>query len=298
MAFHQHMLQRSNPQCESPAKVFAKLKSKVQREGVCAKDGISTRGEPLCNLKMNHGAEFRSPRKPAEKRDLTERRALSSRDDAKALTISPISSPQKNCGFWDSRGALVEDPLVSGGGHGCTPRKASVLESTALLQPQILVSSRQNHVGSTRPRGVGGFYARDKTHVKAVENDQMPRKDQTFEKSPTSLYSPVRNRLRKRKLEPWDFNNISSSTKIHNDTRNEPRENQKGCVVMENLLHRPVFSTAQPNINHFPQEPIMPPPRSMSTKREIYFPLKSLFSSSRGAQTNWCCLSHQIAVFY
>ncbi|XP_056915143.1 mis18-binding protein 1 [Takifugu flavidus] len=266
MASHQHLLQYSNPRSESPAKVFAKLKSKVQREGAYAKDGVSTRNEPLGDFKINHGAEFRSPRTPTEKCNLNERKGFSSRDEAKALTISPISSPQKNFGFWNSRDTLVEDLLVSGREHGCTPRKGGFLDSSAVPHPHVLVNSKQNHVESTRSRDVDGFYASNKTHMKAVENDQMLRKDQTFEKSPTSVYSPMRNRLRKRKFEPWDFGNISSSTKIHNDTQNEPQENRNGCVVMENLVHRPGFSAVQPVINHFPREPIMPPPRSMSTK--------------------------------
>lgn len=276
MASHQHLLQHSNPRSESPAKVFAKLKSKVQREEAYAKDGYSTRNERLGDFKINQGAQFRSPRKPTEKCNLNERKGFSSRDEAKALTISPISSPQKNFGFWNSRDTLVEDPLVSGRGHGCTPRKGGFLDSSAVPHSHILVNSKQNHVESTRSRDVDGFYASNKTHMKAVENDQMLRKDQTFEKSPTTIYSPMKNRLRKRKFEPWDFTNISSSTKIHNDTQNEPQEFRKCYVVMENLAHRPGFSAVQPVINHFPQEPIMPPPRSMSTKREIYFPLKSI----------------------
>lgn len=275
MACRQHLLQYSNLRSESPAKVFAKLKSKVQREGAYANDGISTRNDSLDDFKIYQGAEFRSPRKPTEKYNLNERKGFSSRDEAKALTISPISSPQKNFGFWNSRGTLVEDPLVSRRGHGCTPRKEGFLDSSAVPHPHVLVNSKQNHVDLTRSRDVDGFYARNKTHMKAVENDQMLSKDQTFEKSPTTDYSPMRNRLRKRKFEPWDFTNISSSTKIHNDTQNGPQENRNDCFVMEKLVHRPGFAAVQPVINPFPREPIMPPPKSMSTKREIYFPLTS-----------------------
>lgn len=286
MASYQHLLQHSNPRFESPAKVFAKLKSKVQREEVCAREGISSCSEPLCNDKINHGGEFRSPTKPTEsawlKGDFKERTGFGSRDEAKALTISPVSSPQKSLGFWNLYNTLTEDePLVSGRGHGCTPRKEACLESTAVGQPQFLVSRKQNHVETVPFRDADRFNASNKTHMKAVENDHMLRQDQTFDKSTSSVYSPMRNRLRKRKIEPWNFCNVFSSTKIHNDTRNQPQENKtcvddspESCVVMENLVHRSGFSAVRPDISRFPQAPIIPPSRSMGMKREVY-----LFSS-------------------
>lgn len=282
MASYQHLLQHSNPRLESPAKVFAKLKYKVQREEVCAREGISSCSEALCNVKINHGGEFRSPMKPTESAriigDFRERTGFGSRDEAKALTISPVSSPQKSLGFWNSYSTLtVDEPLVSGRGHGCTPRKEAFLESTAVGQPQFLVSRKRNHVETAWFRDVDRFDASNKTHMRAVENDHVLRQDQTFEKSTSSVVSPMRNRLRKRKMEPWDFSNVSSSTKIHNDTRNQPQENKtcvdgsrESCVVMENLVHRPGFSAVRPGISRFPWAPVIPPSRSMGIKREIY----------------------------
>lgn len=185
-----------------------------------------------------------------------------SRDEAKALTISPISSPRKNLGCWNSQDTVLDNEhLVSGTGHGCTPRKGAFLESTAVPQPQSLVNRKQNHVESALFRHLDVFNAGNKMS--------------------TSVFSPMRNRLRKRKCGPWDCHDISSSTKIHNDTGSHCPEN-KTYVVMEDLVQRPRFSA----VTHFPQEPIMPPPRSLAKKSKI-----NLFTSEgsklNGAVSSW-----------
>lgn len=284
MTSYTHLGQHSNPQFQSPAKVFARLKSKVQREGVCANNGIATRNDPSCNIKGNHGAEFMSPRRTTTSArmegDLTDSHRFGSRDEAKTLAISPIASPQKNLGCWNLRSSLAEDkPLVSGGGREYEPRQRAFLESTALPQAHFLVNRKQIHEESARIRDVAGFNASNKTPVKSVGSDCMVRKGQTFQISPSSVYSPIKNRLRKRKVEPWDLN-VSSSTKIHNDTRGQPQENKacpdsrgEGCVVMENLVHRPGFFAVRPDISHFPQGPTIPPV-TMPKRCEFY-----LFSS-------------------
>lgn len=271
--------QRSNPQFQSPAKVFARLKSKVQREGVYAKNGIG------------RGAAFTSPRKTTKSArmegDLTDSRRFGFRDEAKTLTISPIPSPRKNSGCWNLRSSLAEDKrLVPGGGHGYKPRQGAFLESTALHQAQCLVNRKQIHEesASARIRDVAGFNASNKTPVKSAGGDCMFRKEQTFHISPSSVFSPIKNRLRKRKFEPWDFDNVSSSTRIHNDTRSQPQENQtsadsrgEACVVMENPVQRPGFSAVRPEIRNFPQGPIIPP-ITMAKRREIYLLLAKIYN--------------------
>lgn len=278
MASYQHLEEHSNPQFQSPAKVFARLKSKVQREGVRANNGIATRNDPPCNVKGNHGAEFMSPRKTTlMEGDLADSRGSGSREEAKPLTISPIPSPRKTFGGWNLPSSLAEDkPLVSGGGREHSSRQGTFLESTALPQAQFLVNRKQIHEASARIRDVAGFNASNKTPVKSVGNDCMFRKEQTLQISPSSVFSPIKNRLRKRKFEPWDFNNVSSSTKIDNDTRSEPQESRRcahrrgeGCVVMENLVQRAGFSAVRPHISHSPHGPTLPP-MTMEKRCEVY----------------------------
>lgn len=286
MASYQHLWQYSNPQFQSPAKVFARLKSKVQREGVYANNGIATRKDPPVNVKGNHGAEFMSPRKTRKSArmedDLTDSHGFGSRDEAKALTISPIRSPQKNFGCCNLRSRLAEDePLVPGGRRECNPRQGAFLESTSLHQAQFLVNKMQIHEESTRTGDVAGFNASNKTPVKSVGHYCMFKKEQI---SPSSVFSPIKNRLRKRKFDPWDY--VSSSTKIHNVTRSQSQENKcadsrgEGCVVMENLVHRPGFSAGiRPDTSHFPQGPIISP-MTMAVRREIYLFSAKLYNFS------------------
>lgn len=271
MASHQHLGQHPNPQFQSPAKVFARLKSKVQREGTCASNGIAARKEPPCNVQGIRGAEFTPPRKTTRSArvedDLTDSDGfIHSRNDAKALTISPIPSPQKNPGFWNLRSILAEDePLVAGRGRGYEPRQGAFLESTALHQAQLWGNGQQIHGESARSRALAGFQASNQTPVKSVGNDCMFKREQTFQISPSNVFSPIKNRLRKRKFEPRDFNNVSSSTKIPSDRRRRPPGGQawchrpaEDCVVMEDLVGGPGFPAVPPDIGHFPQGPAGP----------------------------------------
>lgn len=281
MASFQHLGKHSNPQFQSPAKVFARLKSKVQREGLSANDGIVTRNEPPGNVKGHYGAEFMSPRKTTKssrmESDLMDSRGFGSRDEAKPLTISPIPSPRKNFGRWHLPSILAEDkPLDSGGGREHASRQAAFLESTALPQAQFLVNRKQIHEESAGIRDVAGFNASNKTPVKSVANDSMFRIERTLQLSPSSVFSPIKNRLRKRKFEPWDFSSISSSTKIDSDARSQPQEDRRcarsrgeGCVVVENLVQRSGFPTVRPDISHFPHGPTVPP-TTMEQRRELY----------------------------
>lgn len=207
-----------------------------------------------------------SPRKTsrsAEEGHPTDRHGYGSRDEAKTWTISPIPSPQKKVGCWDVPSSRADDkPLVSGGGRQHSPTRGAFLESTAFPQAQFTVNRRQIHPESARVRQVAGFNAGSMTPVKSLGKDCVFKKEQTCQISPSSGFSPIKNRLRKRQIEPRDFNDVSSSTKIHDDARSQPQENQTsggGCVVMEKLVHRPGVSAGPPDISHFPQGPLIPP---------------------------------------
>lgn len=128
MASHRDVLERSSNQFLSPAKVFAKLKSKVQRDNEAVRE---THGATGC-WKDNH------------------RFAL----DA-ALTLSPIKSPQKRVDDLHlnfSRSAVGEMTLghVTGDAfrRGRTLTKRHLMESTAVFCP-LLPSP---HTESVPPR--------------------------------------------------------------------------------------------------------------------------------------------------
>lgn len=174
MAARRDFLQPSTPWVESPAKVFAKLKSKAQRD------------------KRNAGAEITSP------------------------------------GTRWTRAGLNEAPVF---------------------------------------RHVGGFNATSNT----------PVKDPLGHTSSNSVFSPMRNRLRKRRFEPLDFNNAMSSTKIHHDSRTEPQghrtsseDSGESCFGVDHLVHPPGFSAVPPDVSDIPQEPRIPPPGSVAKKSESY----------------------------
>lgn len=252
MQSSRHLGKQSSPHLQSPAKVFARLKSKVQREGA--------RNHPSCNSNGNYGGEFMPPRKTTKSArmegDLADSRGFGYLDEAKALTISPIPSPQKDLGCWNLRSSLAEDkPLVPGGGREYKPRQGAFLQPAALPQAQFLNNRKQIHEESARNRDVA-----------------------------SGVSSPIRNRLRKRKWEPWEFNNVSSSTKIYNDSRSLPNEIKpradsrgEGCVVLVDLAHGPGFSAARPDMCHFPQGPTVNL-GTLSGRIDLFFIGKSTIS--------------------
>lgn len=236
MPFYRHLGTQPSPHFQSPAKVFARLKSKVQQEGVCADNGVAPRNHSPCSVNGNYGGQLRSPRKTTNgarmEGDLPDSRGFGYRDEAKAVTISPIPSPQKNFDCWNLRSSLAKDkPLVPGRGREYKPSQAALLQSAALPQGHFLDNRKQIHEEPPRIRDVA-----------------------------SGVFSPIKNRLRKRKCESWEWNNISSSTKIHNDSQSPQNENipsadsrGEGCVVMEDLVHGPGFSAVRPDMSDFPQ---------------------------------------------
>ena len=165
MASFNHLFQHTKPRFESPAKVFAKLKSKVQREGISAKEGTVTDRDPL---------GFTSPRRKAKSTgwmndELKEnKRSGSYRCEASALTLSPISSPQKTFDYpySDTSRHVVDTHPLAELGHGCSPRKRAFLESTAMSQPSFVVNRHRIHSEPPHIRGLDGFRVPSRTPVK------------------------------------------------------------------------------------------------------------------------------------
>lgn len=279
MASYQHLLQHTKPRFESPAKVFAKLKSRVQREGMCARDEGAFKGKgPLCSVREQHGAESKSPRKRAESTWMTDElkenhRFGSYRNEAQALTLSPISSPQKTfgCSYADISSKPVEEmPPV------CTPRKGAFLESTAVSYPLSLVNRQHTEPPQIRDLDVFKVTGRTPAKVQPVEKDCAPLDKLT---SPAYMFSPMRKRLRKRKWEPLEFNKVSSSTKeVSCEALRQPQERKTSTseddthnnTSTEDLGHVRGFSAGQVT-----RDTVFPLPRSTAKKGEMLLLLPS-----------------------
>ncbi|TDG98875.1 hypothetical protein EPR50_G00204740 [Perca flavescens] len=250
MASYHHVLQQTNRRFESPAKVFAKLKSKVER-GICAKEGTFTSDEPLCNFNVTekHGAVFKSPKKGTKSTWMAEQHKENQRygsycNQAQALTLSPISSPQKNVGYLYSdisSDHMEEMPPGTITGHECSPRKRAFLESTAVSYPSSRDNRKQIHTKPPQIRDSGGFKVTSRTPVKIqpVEPDhassELEEGCAPLDKpmSPANMLSPTRKRL-KRKWEPQEFNKISSSTKdVSNESISQPHQRRTSSAASE-----------------------------------------------------------------
>ncbi|XP_033981910.1 mis18-binding protein 1-like isoform X1 [Trematomus bernacchii] len=272
MASYQHISKHTNPQFESPARVFAKLKSKVREENPSANQWTFPGKEPLSGIREKHGGVFKSPRKRSESTWMTEqfkenKRSSSYRDEAEALTLSPISSPQKGFGYWfsDINSERVEEvPL---GGHGCTPRKRAFLESTALsIRPPI-------HTEPAQIRDSAGFHGFSRTSVKrqplehdfvnSVFGEGYPPVDKRM--PPPFMLSPTINRLRKRTWEPQEFDKVSSCRKVSNESHPQPGEdvgNVRG------------FSADQSEMDQFTHEPVVSDPQSLIAMKRCFVAVK------------------------
>ncbi|XP_042356016.1 mis18-binding protein 1 isoform X2 [Plectropomus leopardus] len=288
MASYHHLLQHTKSRFESPAKVFAKLKSKVRREEMCAKDGTFTAQDPLCNVTEKHGAGFGSPRKRAESTWVTEelkenQRTTYYRHEAQALTLSPIKSPQKSFAYSNISRNAEEMPPVTERGHGSSPRKRAFVESVALSS---LVDRKQIHTETPQIRDTRGFRVTSGTPVKIhpVENEYV---DSVFEEgcapldklmSPVYMCSPMRKRLRRSKWESQEFNRVSSSTKeVSSGPTSQPQERKTSSALSEDI-HTHVEDMGNfrgPEMDKFTHEPALPSPRAIRKKR-CFVPLETL----------------------
>lgn len=176
MASFQDFLQHSRAPVESPAKIFAKLKSRVQREIVDGALGYESRAAEV------HGGMRTPRRKTAD--DAIQQEMFFGHGEVTALTLSPISSPRKNIGC----GPEDEERLRCVGNENvlklaCTPRQRPLMESTAV-----------SHTDDSSAR---------------LADCLVPG---GLEAAPGSVFcSSVRTRLRKRKLDeqlPSKANNI------------------------------------------------------------------------------------------
>ncbi|XP_034077800.1 mis18-binding protein 1 isoform X2 [Gymnodraco acuticeps] len=280
MASYQHISKHTNPKFESPARVFAKLKSKVREENRSANQWTFPGKEPLFGIREKHGGVFKSPRKRSESTWMTDqfkenKRSSSYRDEAQAFTLSPISSPQKGFDGWlsDIRSERVEEvPL---GGHGCTPRKRAFLESTALpIRPPI-------HTEPAQIRDSAGFHGFSRTSVKrqplehnfvnSVIGEGYPPVDKRM--PPPFMLSPTRNRLRKITGEPQEFDKVSSCRKVSNEGHPQP-ERKTSSHVSEYVGNVRGFSADQSEMDQFTHEPEVSNPQRLITMQQCFVAMK------------------------
>ncbi|KAK9533694.1 hypothetical protein VZT92_008797 [Zoarces viviparus] len=269
MASFHHLLQHKTPMYESPSKVFARLKSKVQREAMHAKEDTFTGSGPLCNVRDKHGSVFKSPRKRAASTWRTDelktnQRSGSCRNEVQTLTLSPISSPEKTFVDPDIISKHVkEKPPMTKTGRGCTPRNRAFLESTALPQTRY---SGGFKVISTTPEKVRPVDSDFESSVFVEGCAPLdPRMSRAF------MCSPTRKRF-KRKYEPRECNRVTSGPKeVRNAPRSQTQERKTSRAFSgdndtctEGLGNARGLSAAS-EANQFLHEPVFP-----STMKHCY----------------------------
>ncbi|CAJ1073569.1 mis18-binding protein 1 isoform X1 [Xyrichtys novacula] len=269
MASYHHILQHTKPQVESPAKVFAKLKSRVQREEM--------------NANEKHGGGFRSPQKKPESSRITEelrenQRFGPYRSEAQVLTLSPISSPLKTCtdSYFDISRKHADE--VSPWGE-CSSRKGAYMESTAVSYPfPVYNTATPIHPEPPQPRHCDGFMVTsNRTPVKMHSGEEgCRRRGYVEDDKPESpaLLSPSRKkiRVRERKLEPPEPSSSSSTNKFRNSAYIPAQVRQVSSALndhnapMENLADGGGSPADPSGMNTFAHEPMLPP-KFPSTKR-------------------------------
>lgn len=203
-----------HPGFDSPAKVFAKLKSKVRKEAMLAQEGAFS----CDNVREQRGAQFNSPRKktanPWTIDELQDNQRFDSYcSEAQALTLSPISSPQKACDY--CKPMEETSPVDVRGGR-------AFLESTAVSQSLPLAIRDQTSKGTPQIPDLNGFIVSSNTAVKMQPTGNCGRNTFGKEDVPFRLsteLSPMRTRLRKRTCKDPVSNKISRTTEI---TRKPP----------------------------------------------------------------------------
>lgn len=272
MAVYQRILEHTTSRVESPAKVFAKLKSKVDREASCGVHGVCTRKDLMGKVKEKHGAEFKSPRKRTDRNWITDE-PNENVCEARALTISPMSSPQRNFGYshpdWSNKPA--EDALCVGErGHGCTPRKAGLLESTVDSQPFYIASKTQGLTEAPQLRdSFDVIHRTQQQRIQAAENELMLEEVHAPLTPSSSAFSPMRSKLRKRKLESWGLHKEPCPLGELQTPKNSHSED---------LVHLKGFSTRRFDKNQLaPESMVLAPSFPAKTRKisPVFFSCKS-----------------------
>nr|XP_057946948.1 mis18-binding protein 1 isoform X2 [Doryrhamphus excisus] len=203
---------------ESPAKVFAKMKSKVQREAMCAKEGgFSGKDQRFGVREEKHGEDVCLPLRITEgvweANDLQRNDRF---DQVKALTLSPIKSPTK--GY-----SAKEIPRMTNAENGFRSTNRHRMESSAVFH-----STRDpvyNDITRTPEKNVDKSFERVQGF--APLDASLP---------PDTYFTPTRNKVKKRKLVEQDMDIISRVTDVdgENNSNIEDLQREKGCPLTTN----------------------------------------------------------------
>ncbi|XP_074547880.1 mis18-binding protein 1 isoform X2 [Halichoeres trimaculatus] len=275
MASYHFSTQHAKPRVETPAKIFAKLKSKVQREEISERSLNNAAIEPLYT--EHHAACLMPPKlRPGSTHvndDFKENQMFGPyRNEAQVLTLSPIPSPHKPCR--DSYLDIGRKPWSE-----CSPRKGVFMESTAMSPPLSLyngttpIHSEPPQIGHldefmvTSSRTPVKMRPEERECRSVVKGD-IARFDKL--KSSASMYSPMRKRLRKTTLELQDSNTLGSCTnKVGDGVFRKPQERKASNAfsgddsdnntALEVLREVRGYPGDRPGMNQFPHEPMLPP---------------------------------------
>lgn len=277
MSSYQNLFQDRLPRIESPAKIFAKLKSRVQKEAAqCSRE--------------RYGGELISPRRRLDVQPQTlspistyvlpdpiqeHGRFGFYHGDVQPQTLSPISTPQKSSRFQcgepdDTFGLNKSRPMFM----SCNmASKRSFLESTAVTY------SHRDHF-----RDPGGFISSREANQKvlseengrvwAVSGHDRTRADEL--QSPSKLVSPLKMRLRTRKCEQSNLSQINNSTSdINSEVLRQPRKRIITIASSEDYTQDEEylgdvrrFSAQQPQTRQSDREPMIPTPTIIPDKRK------------------------------
>ncbi|XP_054909580.1 mis18-binding protein 1 [Poeciliopsis prolifica] len=240
-----HLLQRKDPCLQSPAKIFAKLKCKVQKEAQGGQELLRKVGE-----QYGHGVKAAAVSRadgPGSNRDpagfcwsekMKENNKFAScQTPAQAETLSPISSPEET-DYSISRDPLHRVSPLKDRFRGFTRRTRVLMESTSMSQLPSGVYRDQSPDGFSRiqPAEICGksAFSKEALSLRPI--------------SPCCAFSPIKNRLRKRKLDLNDTLKPSRTTEDSGPPQARRRPAACGDSVESNTC-RLVWS----NLKRFPE---------------------------------------------
>ncbi|XP_077394887.1 mis18-binding protein 1-like isoform X2 [Festucalex cinctus] len=199
MTSYQRDLQCSDTWLQSPAKVFALLKSRVQ-----------SGDQMTCGVREEHAAQVKGA-VFCRTDNIWDDELHHTFGEFEACTFSPFKSPKKSLGdsYSDYNGEEAELPLT----NGCKSPMRHLMDSTLFFPPRI------------RPRSTGDPQQMVDKSVARLE-EQISTVDAPL--PPVSSFSPVRKKLRKRKADTQDINNVCSSAKITLDREDVNMETAVG----------------------------------------------------------------------
>lgn len=237
-----HLLKRKDPSFQSPAKVFAKLKSKVQKEAESEKELTGPVREQH-GVRRADGARFNpNPTGFCWREELKKNNRFGSHQtEAQALTLSPISSPEKTfdypCSAISGVTAVQEDLPLNDTMRGFTRRNRALMESTAVSLPLS-----ELHRDQMNPQ-----IADDFSRIQPTER----RGRSVFNpESPPSMYSPMKKRLRRRKLDPHDSKKASRTAEESSEDAGPSEASRRPAVIGDHTS-----SKVRGNLKGFPPDP-------------------------------------------